>query len=87
MARERLDPVAGSHVALHLYREVVAAAAARQEPLGHFLAAEAEPELVARHPRLSHDELGRADPQAVADGDLLLERQPCDREVLAEGAE
>ena len=51
------------------------------------VAAEAKPELVARDSRLGHDELGGADPEAVADRDLLLERQSLDREVLAEGAE
>ena len=87
MARERLDAVARSDVALHLDGEVVAGAAAGEEPLDHVLAAEAKPELVAGQPGLGDDELGGADAEAVADRDLLLERQPLDREVLAEGAE
>ena len=78
--------IAGSDVALHLDGEVVAGAAAGEEPLDHVLPAEAKPELVARHPGLSDDQLRGADAESVADRDLLLERHPLDREVLAEGA-
>ena len=87
MARDRLDAVARSHLALHLDGEVVAGAAAGEKPLDHVFAAETKPELVAGQPRLGDDELGAADAEAVADRDLVLERQALDREVLAEGAE
>jgi hypothetical protein len=41
----------------------------------------------AGQPRLGDDELGGADPDAVADGGFLFEGQALDSEVLAERAE
>ena len=87
MPSDRLDAVARSDVALRLDCEVVARAAAGEEPLDHVAATEAKPQLVTGQPRLGDDELGGADAEAVADGHVLLERQPVDRQVLAEGSE
>ena len=87
MVRDGFDPVAGADVALDRDGEVVAGATAGEEPLDHVLAPEAKPELVAGQPRLGKDELGGANAEAVPHGDLLLERQPLDGEVLAEHPE
>src|SRR5207249_7640336 len=84
-ARDALDRVAGGHLALALDGEVEARAAAREEALHHVGALEAGGELVAGKPRLGGDQLGRADPEAVADLNVVLE-QALAGEVLPERA-
>ena len=84
VALELDDRVARRDVALARDGEVEAEEPTLEE-LGHELvAAHPEPELEARQPRLGDDELGRADPEAVAHVHVAVE-QTLGRQVLAEG--
>ncbi len=86
MAGQQLDRAPRLDLALALDRQVVPRPAALEEPSDERVVPEADPELVAGQPRLRDDELGGADAEPVADGELPLERQPLDGEVLAEHA-
>ena len=79
---DRLDGVARPDLALGRHREVEAGPAVPEHPLEHVHPAEPDPELVAGQPRLGDDELGRPDPEAVADPHVL--DQPLGGQVLAE---
>src|SRR5439155_16959748 len=90
-ACEALDRVARGHLALARDGEVEARAAAREEALHHVGPPEAGGELVAGTPRLGGDQLGRADPEAVADLNAVLAQAlagevPPERAVLERDA-
>ena len=80
---ELRDLVARLHLALLEHAEVEAGPAVGDEQGRDARVVHAEPDAVARDPRLGDLEDGAADPVAVADADLVVV-QPLDGEVLAE---
>jgi hypothetical protein len=87
MIRDGLDGVAGCDVTFKSDGEAVSGSTTGEESFDHVLAAEAKPKLGAGQPRFPDNDLGAADAEAVADRDLVLEREALDREVLSERAE
>ena len=82
---DELDRVAGRDFSLALRREIETGSLALQESLHQVRTLEANPELETGHPRLRHDELGRADAKTIANLHLILE-QTFAREILAESS-
>ena len=80
------DRVAGADLAFFHHFQIESRSAGVEKSLDHVGAVEADPQLVARHPRLGDDQLGGPDTKSIADADRSVFDQAVGGEILAEGA-
>ena len=82
---DEFDRVTGRDFSLTLHREIKPRSLTLQESLHQVRTLEANPELETGHARLGHDELRRADAEAISNRDLIFE-QTFARKIFAESS-